>query len=640
MRFGRSTRTLAAVGRRLLGDRHDVESDGIASEERLALLNTPAEVSPMEYAPEPANAPGVDPTQLLLTALGRFQRQVNKAESGAPEHLWTDECMQQIIDGIEIAHNNTWHDVKEALTDTARVLQSYEDAGAAKQAVPFLQDAYEILCLMVGDIIVDNVRSGVMNKWRQRYTQALNDLARAGVALVDDDGESAAPAPPANIVRFAQNALAVDQERAFPFGDPDAEFANEVEEADAVNIDMNEGIDAAADTIAAWQAEDDVEDDVEKTNDETEAGEVGVGTGLEMDAEDEYDESIEDEDEEIAGEEEEAEDEEEMEMEYEAGEEEDVDEVVVETEENDGGMLDDDDEPELPALDEVIYEEPVPSPEAPSNIVRLAEPAPLAMAPAPASENHDFLFDAPTQTPRVADAPERIAATVRDPDDDVQSMLRNAQQAMSRGDVANAKVVALQVAVKMAELEVTRAKEALRAAEGRLEDTARAIEIASEAVRRTEAGVQDVEEQIAQREGEFHEKRSQVSGLRDEISVTHDRIAEIEEQIRALQAQRDAEETRASGLNDQLEQGLAAEGRIQADLDMLAQEEEAAREALDAAKQRVRDLQRERLARESDINDSRGALKNQERSVEDIKRTLHQVVAGPDEPAAETGLLF
>lgn len=590
MRFGRSTRTLAAVGRRLLGERTDADFDGVASEERSALLNSSAEDAPMDYRQEEPQPPGADPTQSLLTALGRFQRQVNRAENGALPHVWVDECMQQLIEGISIAHDNDWHDVKEALTDTARILQSYEEAAVAPSAVPFLQDSYEILCLMVGDIIVDNVRSGVMNKWRQRYDIALNDLARHGVSLIDDDAEEPAPRP-ANIVRFQHGGMP-EAEQASPFAEP--EFEDEVEEEADLPV-AAPMMEVGGDTEDARDVAEELEEEV--FEEELETAEPAAGPLFE-----------------------------------------EASEVIAEsTEAEEDAEEETEEETPLPALDEELYQDEVeeePAP-APVNVVRLEEPA--RVAPEVADE---FLFEAPAQTPRVPESAAAAPAAVRDPDDDVQSMLRNAQQAMSRGDVANAKVVALQVAVKMAELEVARAKDGLRAAEGRLEDTARAIETAGEAVRRTESGAADVEEQIGQREAEFQQKREFVAGLREEISGVHASIADIDEQIRVLQARRDEEERAVMGLQDQLEQGLAAESRIQSDLDMLAQEEEAAREALDAAKQRVRDLQRERLARESDINESRAALMQQERSVEDIQRTLQQVLGGPEEAPKETGLLF
>ncbi|MFA6239655.1 MAG: hypothetical protein WC655_01925 [Candidatus Hydrogenedentales bacterium] len=132
-----------------------------------------------------------DPTQRLLTALGRFQRQFLKAKEGAPQEQWSDECMNHLIQGVEIALEQDWADIVEALGETGRILQTYEDVGRANQCVPFLADSYETLCLMVGDLIVGKTRSGAIVKWRERYEMAVEDATAAGLSLVEDeDGES------------------------------------------------------------------------------------------------------------------------------------------------------------------------------------------------------------------------------------------------------------------------------------------------------------------------------------------------------------------------------------------------------------------------------------------------------------------
>lgn len=128
-----------------------------------------------------------DPTQRLLTSLGRFQRHFMKAREGAPQDQWSDECMNHLIHGVEIALEQGWTDLVEALTETGRILQTYEDARRANACVPFLADSYEIMCLMVGDLIVDKVRPGVLRKWRDCYQSALEDLTAEGMSLVQDE---------------------------------------------------------------------------------------------------------------------------------------------------------------------------------------------------------------------------------------------------------------------------------------------------------------------------------------------------------------------------------------------------------------------------------------------------------------------
>ncbi len=51
-----------------------------------------------------------DPTQRLLTSLGRFQRHFMKAREGASQDLWSDECMNHLIHGVEIALEQDWGD--------------------------------------------------------------------------------------------------------------------------------------------------------------------------------------------------------------------------------------------------------------------------------------------------------------------------------------------------------------------------------------------------------------------------------------------------------------------------------------------------------------------------------------------------
>ncbi|MBN2310434.1 MAG: hypothetical protein JXR94_15785 [Candidatus Hydrogenedentes bacterium] len=175
----------------------------MASEERSALLSGEADTD--APAAEEERTVSGDPTQRLLTVLGRFEREMLRGKEGAAQDAWSDAAMRQLIHAVEIAVPQGWQDMVEALTETGRILQTYEDSQRANECLPFLTDSYEILCLMVGDLIVDKVRSGVMRKWRDRYERALEDLAAAGLTLVSDDesggqqpAQSAyeAPAPP------------------------------------------------------------------------------------------------------------------------------------------------------------------------------------------------------------------------------------------------------------------------------------------------------------------------------------------------------------------------------------------------------------------------------------------------------------
>ena len=143
-----------------------------------------------------------DPTQELLTALGHFQQNLSDAQAGAAQEDWSDEAMNQLISGVEVALGQNWREVVEALTDTGRVLHTFEGVGRANECVPFLCDAYEILCLMAGDLIVDSIRQSVKDKWHNRFIVAIAEMEAAGLTLIEDD----APASPPGASGFQASA--------------------------------------------------------------------------------------------------------------------------------------------------------------------------------------------------------------------------------------------------------------------------------------------------------------------------------------------------------------------------------------------------------------------------------------------------
>ncbi len=196
MRFSRRKETRRpAVRRDAVTTGRDLGGP-VASEERSALLFRDTEASTNSTEAQTPNArPSSVSTQALMNALGRFHRFAAKGEAGAPQELWTDDCMNHLVDAVEIAIGNNWKYIARALTDTARILHSYEKAGCAQLAVPFLNDSYKILCLMVGDLIVNNTSTGLESRWNDRYNKAVVALLDAGLKLIDDEpSEDAAPA--------------------------------------------------------------------------------------------------------------------------------------------------------------------------------------------------------------------------------------------------------------------------------------------------------------------------------------------------------------------------------------------------------------------------------------------------------------
>ena len=189
MRFSRRNKGPLAWARRTKSRGQDQDSEQefgpVASEERHALLSNGADSgddSSGAYDHE-------DATQHILSALGRFHRQVAKAKVGATQGMWTDECMSELVAAADIAVREGWRETVEVLTETGRILQTYEDAGQARECVSFLSEAYDILSLMVGDLIVGEVRPGVLQKWQDCYAQALEAVESAGLTLIEDEEE-------------------------------------------------------------------------------------------------------------------------------------------------------------------------------------------------------------------------------------------------------------------------------------------------------------------------------------------------------------------------------------------------------------------------------------------------------------------
>ncbi|MDZ4861442.1 MAG: hypothetical protein SGI88_20915 [Candidatus Hydrogenedentes bacterium] len=256
MRFGRQNRKLGSWGRlslRVLERSGD--DDAPPGSDSLGQMDSLPPTLPTtdNLAEDPAMTS--DPTQRLLTSLGRFHRQFLKAQNGAPQEHWSDECMNYLIQSVEIAVEQRWQDLVEALTETGRILQTYENAGRANECVSFLADSYEILCIMVGDLIVDKVRSGVIRKWRERYQAALEDMERRGLSLVSDDDERVIARAEA---AAAQRGPSLRVLRAEPV----------LTDEDADEIDFSTGDSPSVDADAApdfglVSADDETEDEVE-----------------------------------------------------------------------------------------------------------------------------------------------------------------------------------------------------------------------------------------------------------------------------------------------------------------------------------------------------------------------------------------
>lgn len=611
MRFAKRNRGWLS-GRRLFGDGRDVSSGAVATDERRALLE-------MEDGGEGGGAGyregGVsgDPTQHLLTALGRFQLQVARAEAGTPQEQWCDDCMNQIITGIELSVDQGWDNVMQALTDTARILHSYEKAEQAAQCVPFLQDSYEILCLMVGDIIVDNVRSGVMHKWKERYQRAVDDLLRAGIPLVEDDefedDEEPAPAPRTTTATAKAQAPELEpREVVYALPEDALPPSGEIESGDETEGGLDEAY-GEDDASPFEEPPDESQFAEDATNEDTGANLPALDELLGIDETDKAGEGV-------TG----------------AGDDVDAAAGTPDTVQPANGSL----------MEELFPEEappPKPVSKSKSKIAHAAqdtlwgpEPAPESSPPADAAPEKP----APSVSPQPVAAPPNAAiepaaavpATTSSGAAEAEELLRTTQKALSSGNVADAKVLALELAVSMARLEVERSEAQVRGCENRLTQNESAIADAEDTVNRCAQGLSDAESRVVDNERELNERRQQLDALRERIGGIETGIADIEAKIRELQAQRDAELAKLEAAEKEQDDAFAMESRIQTEIEQLNETCQAAQESLEDARDEVSRLKHERSEHEAELKEALTALTQRRLAVEQINQTIESIRGG------------
>lgn len=616
VRFGKRTRSWVP-GRGLFGERKESATTVVEHEERSALLGEPpAREQPAETTPRDVSdtTPAADPTQRLLTALGRFQRQVVRAERGAPQAEWCDDCMEQLVTGIKIAHAEGWRDVKQALTDTARILHSCESVGQARQCVTFLEDAYEILCLMVGDLIVDSTRSGVIQKWRHRYAQALNDLERQGIAIIDDDGEAEDPGDAAG----DSSVEALDQD-AGDAGDP----------AEAVFPPLEAPPIAAEDAAAAPPA---LTDAVESEHD---AESFFQTPGAPVSEPEERAEPP---------------------MPFDALEGDAAVHADADTEAFSGddffppldSLLPDEEEEDTPTADAEAAVTPafdMPVSEEPLPVADETGPEETGSAPEPEEDALFAALDGELRAAREALVPAGESAPAAQaepagepeyPEGSPEALLQTMKRAYAAGDVAEAKHFALQLAADMARLEVERADSRRGNEQRLLEENAAAIAAAREHVRESCAGVEEIRARILKRESDRETKSAEAEAYRGRIQEHEAKIADIEAQIRQLEAERESEREQLGEVQEELDRALGDSERIHADIVTLAEAEAHAQEAQTHAERRLEALESERDGREAALAEAGSVLESQHAALAEIERTIAAVRGEqPSESASE-----
>lgn len=203
MRFGRAKKNWGFLRHQTKDNGSMASSGRVAGEERSALLSE-SDAGPSQQSPGESRVARNDAIQDLQSTLGRFHRGIIRGREGAPSDRWTADCMDELIAAVELARAQRWPEVLKALVDTGRVLQSCEDAGLAEEALPFLEDSHDLLAMIAVDLSVGTLRPGVMDRWREHYHDALQDLEEQGIDVIaDDDGQPERAAVSASVPRQA-----------------------------------------------------------------------------------------------------------------------------------------------------------------------------------------------------------------------------------------------------------------------------------------------------------------------------------------------------------------------------------------------------------------------------------------------------
>lgn len=674
----------------------NLAESGLGPEERSALIGTHAK------EPEAILEAGdsEDPTQQLLLVLGHFQRTVGEAKEGA-DNLWTDECMNQLIQGVEISLSQGWTHLVDAFTDSGRILQSYENADQATDALPFLEGAYEILCSIVGELMSGGVRPEVLDAWMDEYNAAVQALTDAGLKLVDDsgaiddEGEGDGPMEP--------------EDQATPFNFPDLKSSNEAKtrrntelptlaelppldnliplnapRVRSENPDRGDISEEKLELVESIQEQAaDIPEAEEEVADPAPREDSGEPSKVIVDIVDRICDEL-------------------GELSSRSPE-----DRILALEMIDGGIsaLKREAEKlefETPAslcttmneacrlimvlegpVDESfveicfafcgIYVEAMNEPESENvtdwksecaGLVEEWRPSetPDAEATAPAEETTDSAEEEEAvESASEPDAPAAIAETqetvthvtaepaaasepTAEPVVDTtqgQALFLRAQEALASGNAEGAKALALEAAAMIAHAEVKQAEQRLQDCEGRLKASLDATVDGRGSLKESEKRVKSTASDVTAGERALGDAKERTAAMAQELSEAHENVADLDDQIKALQSKHEEALENVEAAETALEAGNASEGGVSNRLDGLRAGENKARKDLESSRQQIKDLHRMAVDIESQMEKARETLTKHRMSFEDIRQTIGKPPAtdtSQEKPAEE--LLF
>ncbi len=693
----------------LAGFDHRQDLGVVVGAERNALLA----VEPNGIAPEAAASPETaegerdraafgDPTQQLLSVFGRIEPAMLRGKEGEPQELWAHAIMERLAESVEVAAAEGWSDLVTVLTETSRLFKTYQETGRAAECVSFIEDSYEILCLMVGDLIVDKIRSGVMQKWRDRYAVALTELAEAGLALVDAeavvpieaDAELQGATEPQPELPLEHEA---DSDEDVPY--PDAELESEDETA-AAELDAPVVEDSSAEGLV-----DEPEEEIQEIPAETEDAPMA-----------DMQETTEEEPEPVAVEH--------LDALREALSEVSVDPeatprstyaavdkclVLLAREAEGEGRAEAGEACRVMArmcrsayrkeaspndrffelayafcgvyfdterirewidecsqfLDAWTKEPELPVPEEPSELVEEsttepeleAEPEPeLEAEPEPEPEAEPELEPElevepepepepePEAEPELEAEPEPEPEPEEEPepqDDSAEQLLVTAQKAASEGNVAGAKELALRAAAQIAQAQIVQAEALVQETDARLSESAETIEAATQNVQQAKQEVSDAEERVRECQEEAEARGEAMAQVQSRLEEVQGRLAELDEQLREMQERRDEVEQQRCETEAELATAQDQHTEATEDHEVRLDDERRARDHVENLEEQEKELQWKRAAIEADMTQAREDLEQQQASAADIDKTIGEAPeADSDGEDSSDDLLF
>ena len=233
--------------------------------------------------------------------------------------------------------------------------------------------------------------------------------------------------------------------------------------------------------------------------------------------------------------------------------------------------------------------------------------------------------DAPMAEPvtePVAAAAPIASPEVEGSDPALANLLDTVRAAMQGGRAANAKLLMLEAAARIAHEQEGEAAKLVGEAERALNENSRALEEARNSVQKHEARVSETAAKVSDVQHGQEDHRRQALLIAERLEECRGRVDSLDEQIRELQNRRADAENERLAAEDELNAARASEDEHETELEAMRNEEREARLRLEEERGRAKTLQNSRSDLERAVLVKREMLARQRQSTHDIEQTI------------------